>query len=77
MSTGNHNIDQFFEEYDRRISDADTRHTAESKEVLRRARPGLLLWAQNDPAAFEEHMLKVIGDHLRTLHARAARADKI
>lgn len=51
--TGNSVIDAFLENYDFRISAADTTTPPASKENLRRMRPAIHLLAVNEPAKCE------------------------
>jgi len=56
--TGNSAVDAFLDEFDSRIAPEDKRHP-DSKERLRRMRPGLFIAAVGNPSWFETQLRSV------------------
>jgi hypothetical protein len=62
--TGNQVIDEFLQNYDFRISAADTKTPPAGKENLRRMRPAVMLLAVNEPAKCEVFIRNWIAKNL-------------
>jgi hypothetical protein len=61
--TDNAFVNEFLAELDARISDEDPRHSEAGKEKMRRLKPAILLFAQNEPDACEDFIRRFLAVH--------------